>query len=146
MLLYRMQTQFVREEIATPLGLEDSFYMGGLSARGVEPSRIAHVEHTFKVPGRSPSRSGQEEEKESAAAGQSTQQATGSSRGGRGGRRSRGTTALVGPEISAESKQSVADEDEVVGNEDIDEVKTGRMTRSIVAKCSWIIFDGSAQG
>lgn len=138
--LLRTQSQFVREQIAIPLGLEDSFFLGGLSARGVEPSRIAHVEHTFKAPGgRSASVSGHEEEKESAAAGQPTQQATtGSRSGGRGRESSRATSssvgrghestrassALVGREPSAESKQSVADEDEVViGIEDIDEVR-----------------------
>lgn len=120
----------------------------------MEPSRIAHVEHTFKVPGRSapgrgrqsaPGRGGHEEEKESAAAGQRTRQATGSSSGG-GGRgrdisRATTTSALVGRrEPSEEAKQSVADEDEAVGIEDLDEVNyAGRVdgrakaTRAIVA-------------
>ena len=135
------QTQFVREQIAIPLGLEESFFLGGLSARGVDPRRIAHVEHTFKVPGRSAANGpGHEEQKESAAAtaGQSTQQATGSSSGVRGGREcsraassvgrgrksTRASSALVGREPSAESKRSVADEEDevVIGIEDIEEV------------------------
>lgn len=136
------RTQFVREQIASPLGLEDSFYLGGLSARRVEPSRIAHVEHTFKVPGRPATGSGRQEEKESAAAaaGQSTRQAAGSSSAGRdressrashpGGARgresSRVASASAGRDPSAESKQSVANEDEAIGIEDIDEVTTGQ--------------------
>ena len=128
------KTQFVREQIAAPLGLEDSFYLGGLSARGVKPSRIAHVEHTFKafkVPGRPANVPGHEEEKESMPApapapGQSTQQASGSSSGGRGRESSRASSALVGREPSAESKQSVAGEDDVIGIEDVDEVRQDR--------------------
>lgn len=105
--------------------------MGGLSSRGVEPSRIAHVEHTFKAPGRSATDPGLEEEKESAAAGQSTHQATGSSSRGRGSGSIRAASALVGHEPSAESKQSVADEDKVIGIEDTDEVRgpSGRRGR-----------------
>lgn len=43
--------QFVRKEIAIPLGLEDSFYMGRIHTRGVEEHRIASVEHVFNPNG-----------------------------------------------------------------------------------------------
>lgn len=104
------QSKFVREEIAVPLGLEDSLFMGGLSACGVEPSRIAQVEQTFNMSDRSAVGPGQEEQKESAAAGESTQQATMSgSSGGRGcGRSSSRPTAAATNWSAAEDVDQVS--------------------------------------
>ncbi|CAM9980398.1 unnamed protein product [Pylaiella littoralis] len=110
---------FVREEIATPLGVEDSFFMGGLSACGVETSRIAHVEHTFKIPDRSGTEFWQDGRSPSPAARASTQAA---GNGGSKGRDSGGNTAaMVGFKPSAGSRQSVAGGGGVVETESLDE-------------------------
>lgn len=111
--------------------------MGGLSACGVEASRIAHVEHKFKIPGRSGVGLGSKEagsessagagatRQEAADSGSSTTTATttsntdSSSSGGGFGRKG---VAVVGPEPSLDSSQHAAGDDVIVGTEDIDEV------------------------
>ncbi|CAN0464708.1 unnamed protein product, partial [Ectocarpus sp. 12 AP-2014] len=131
--------KFVRDEIATPLGLEDSFFMGGLSACGVEASRIAHVEHKFKIPGRSGVGLGSKDGSESAAGAGATKQeaadggssttatttsntdSSSSSSGGGGGFSRKSVAAVVGPEPSLDSSQHAAGDDVIVGTEDIDE-------------------------
>lgn len=110
----------MREEIATPLGVEDSFFMGGLSACGVETSRIAHVEHTFKIPDRSGTEFWQDGRSPSPAARASTQAAgNGGSKGRDGGGN---TAAMIGFKPSAGSRQSVAGGGGVVETESLDEV------------------------
>ncbi|CAM9995566.1 unnamed protein product [Choristocarpus tenellus] len=41
--------QFVRTQMAVPLGLEDSFFMGDLGTMGIPDERIASVEHALPV-------------------------------------------------------------------------------------------------
>lgn len=98
--------------------------MGGLSGCGVDPSRIASVQHTFKIPGRSaagklaqsmPSGAETVSEKQPAAS------VKGSGSDGIGSRRK--AVAMVGPEPSPELRQGAAGDDEIVGSEDIEEVR-----------------------
>ena len=96
--------------------------MGDLAACGVEPSRIAHVEHTFETTDYPSTGRGHEEHKGSAEPEEYTppppqqQQVTRGSSGDR-------NAAVVGPEPSAEWRQSLEREDEIVGVEDTDEVR-----------------------
>lgn len=107
----------MREEIATPLGVEDSFFMGGLKACDVETSRIAHVEHAFKIPGRSGTEFGQNGGDPSAATagGASTQAASNGSGEARDGRKN--AAATIGRKASRD-----AGDGDFVGVEGVNEV------------------------
>ncbi|CAM9245435.1 unnamed protein product [Scytosiphon promiscuus] len=115
--------KFIREEMAIPLGLEDSFFMGGLSAYGVDPTRIASVEHTFKIPGRSAAGKAAQPMPSAAESGSEKQPAAGvkSGSGSDGGSGRRKDVSMVGPEPSSELRQGAAGDDEIVGSEDIEE-------------------------
>lgn len=47
-----------------PLGIEDSFFMGKLAERGVERTRVASIEYTFKPPSFQGDEGGDKEEDE----------------------------------------------------------------------------------
>lgn len=45
-----VQSQFIRREIATPLNVENTLFMGQLAAHGVDKTRIASIEYSLKPP------------------------------------------------------------------------------------------------
>lgn len=96
--------------------------MGGLSTQGVEPSRIASVEHTFMIPGRSTAGKAGPSGSMPPGGESGGQKLSAASVRGSGGIRRRKEAAMVGSEPSPEAQQGAAADDEIVGAEDIDEV------------------------